>query len=39
MFEKTFYDLLNSILEMNNAEVISLLENYDNFLDSLLFNE
>lgn len=39
MFEKTFYDLLNSILEMNNAEVISLLENYDNFLDSLLSNQ
>ena len=39
MLEKTFYDLLNSILEMNNAEVISLLENYDNFLDSLLSNQ
>ena len=39
MFEKTFYDLLNSILEMDNAEVISLLENYDNFLDSLLSNQ
>lgn len=39
MFEKTFYDLLNSILEMNNAEVVSLLENYDNFLDSLLSNQ
>ena len=39
MLEKTFYDLLNSILEMSNAEVISLLENYDNFLDSLLSNQ
>ena len=39
MFEKTFYDLLNSILEMNNAEVTNLLENYDNFLDSLLSNQ
>ena len=39
MLEKTFYDLLNSILEMNNTEVTNLLENYDNFLDSLLSNQ
>lgn len=39
MFEQTFYNLLNSVLEMEDDKVKDFLESYDNFLESLLYNQ
>lgn len=39
MFEQTFYNLLNSILEMEDDKTQDFLDNYNNFLDSLLANQ
>lgn len=39
MFEQTFYNLLNSILEMEDNKTQDFLDNYNNFLDSLLVNQ
>ena len=38
MFEQTFYNLLNTIMEMDDEEVKAFLENHD-FLNSLLYNQ
>ena len=39
MFEQTFYNLLNAILEMEDNATQDFLDNYKNFLDSLLANQ
>lgn len=39
MFEQTFYNLLNSILEMEDDKTQEFLDSYNNFLDSLLSNQ
>ena len=40
MFEETFYNLLNSIMEKSDEELEQLMnEGYDNFLNSLLYNQ
>ena len=37
MLEKTFYDLLNSILEMNNADLSQELDFFfDNVMDTVV---
>lgn len=39
MIEETFYNLLNSILELDDNKTQDFLDNYKNFLDSLLYNQ
>ena len=39
MFEQTFYNLLNSILEMEDDKTQDFLDNYNDFLESLLYNQ
>ena len=39
MFEQTFYNLLNSIIEMEDDKTEDFLKNYNDFLDSLLYNQ
>ena len=39
MFEQTFYNLLNSIMEMSDEEIKNFLDNHDDFLNSLLYNK
>lgn len=39
MFEQTFYNLLNSIFEMEDERVKETLEDYENLLQSLLSNQ
>lgn len=39
MFEQTFYNLLNSILEMDDNKSQEFLDNYNEFLESLLYNQ
>ena len=39
MIEETFYNLLNSILELHDNKTQDFLDNYKNFLDSLLYNQ
>lgn len=39
MFEQTFYNLINNILNMSDEEVDNLIKDYESFFDSLLYNQ